>query len=73
MSSETDKAADELVAALADVLQASKSGSASLRLRTRLAEVRANAEKLLTTRQYIDAVFKAVRIAGWGPSDASGR
>jgi hypothetical protein len=66
MSSETDKAFDEFVQANADFLQAERSGSASLELRTRLAEARANAKKLLTIEQYDEAVFKAFRI--WMPS-----
>jgi hypothetical protein len=65
MSSEIDRAAEEFVDALADVLRASKSGSASLELRARLAKARANAEKLLTTKQYSDAVFESARVAGW--------
>ena len=67
MPSEIDAAADEFVDALANVLQAS-SESDSLNLRSRLAAARANAEKLLTTKQYSDAVFKAfkaARVAGW--------
>lgn len=65
MTSEIDAATDEFVDALANALQASKSGSASLDLRSRLAAARAKAEKLLTTNQYSDAVFKAARVAGW--------
>jgi hypothetical protein len=49
----------------ANVLQASTAGSASPGLRSRLAEARANAKKLLTTEQYDEAVFKAFHIAGW--------
>jgi hypothetical protein len=49
----------------ADALQANKSGSASIQLRSRLAKARANAEKLLTTKQYSDAVLKAFGVAGW--------
>jgi len=65
MSNEVDKAAEEFVEALVDVFEASKSGSASLELRSRLAKARANAEKWLSTPQYGEAVFKAARIAGW--------
>jgi hypothetical protein len=52
MSSETDKAAHEFIEALADFLQASEP---SPRLRSRLTEARATAEKLLTTEQYNEA------------------
>ena len=62
MSSETDKAAHEFIEALADFLQASEP---SPRLRSRLTEARANAEKLLTTEQYNEALDKAKRIAEW--------
>jgi hypothetical protein len=56
-------ATDRFVEALANVLQASKGGSASIPLRTELAAARANAEKLLSTKQYSEAVFKAARIS----------
>ena len=46
MSNEIDKASEEFVEALADVFEASKSGSASLELRSRLAKARANAERM---------------------------
>jgi hypothetical protein len=66
MSSDAAAAADAFVDALADVLQASNSSAgASPELRSRLAAARASAEKLLTTKQYSDAVFKAFRVAGW--------
>jgi hypothetical protein len=45
MSNEIDKASEEFVEALAAVFEASKSGSASLELRSRLAKARANAKK----------------------------
>ena len=45
MSDEIDKASEEFGEALADVLEASNSGSASLELRSRLAKARANAKK----------------------------
>ena len=53
---------DEFIEALADFLQASEP---SPRLRSRLTEARANAEKLLTTEQYNEALDKAKRIAEW--------
>ena len=65
MSNEVDKASEEFVEALAAVLEASKSGSASLELRSHLAKARANAKKWLGTPQYDEAVFKAARIMGW--------
>ena len=65
MSNEVDKASEEFVEALAAVLEASKSGSASLELRSHLAKARANAKKWLSTPQYDEAVFKAARIMGW--------
>jgi hypothetical protein len=65
MSNEIDKATEEFVEALADVLGASKSGSPSLELRSGLAKARENAKKWLSTSQYDEAVFKAARIAGW--------
>ena len=66
MASEMDAATDEFVDVLANVLQiSSRNGAASLELRSRLAKARANAEKLLTTKQYSEAVFKAARVAGW--------
>jgi len=65
MSNEVDKASKEFVEALAAVLEASKSGSASLELRSHLAKARANAKKWLSTPQYDEAVFKAARIVGW--------
>ena len=46
----------------ADFLQASEP---SPRLRSRLTEVRAKAEKLLTPEQYNEALGKAKRIAEW--------
>ena len=62
MSYETDKVAHEFIEALADFLQASEP---SPRLRSRLTEVRAKAEKLLTPEQYNEALGKAKRIAEW--------
>jgi hypothetical protein len=68
MASDTENAADRFVDALANVLQACReSGSASITLRGELAKARADAEKLLSTKEYSDAVFKAALIAnsGW--------
>ena len=62
MSYETDKVAHEFIEALADFLQTSEP---SPRLRSRLTEVRAKAEKLLTPEQYNEALGKAKRIAEW--------
>jgi hypothetical protein len=68
MASDAENAADRFVDALANVLQErGESGSASTILRGELAKVRADAKKLLSTKEYSDAVFQAARIAnsGW--------
>jgi hypothetical protein len=67
MASNAEKATDRFVDALVNVLQACRSGSASITLRGELAKARADAEKPLSTKEYSDAVFKAARIAnsGW--------
>jgi hypothetical protein len=63
-SSEIDVATNEFVDALAAVLE--ERNGAPIELRSKLAKARAKAEKLLSTKQYSDAVFRAARIAGHG-------
>ena len=64
MASEIDAVTSEFVEALTNVLEASKNGAVSVRLRSQLAKARAKAEKLLTTKQYSDAVFQAAHATG---------
>ena len=65
MVSDANDARDKFIDALATLLQANRNGGASLRLRTELAKARADAVKLLTTKQYDGAVFDAFKSAGW--------
>jgi hypothetical protein len=58
-----ERAAQLFVAALSDVLQARKTGPASIALRAELAAANASAAKVLNTKKYNDAVLKAVRIS----------
>jgi hypothetical protein len=60
---EAASAAKKFVDALAKVLQARRNGSASISLRAELATAHANAEQLLNTKQYSDAIFKAARMS----------
>jgi|HubBroStandDraft_5_1064220.scaffolds.fasta_scaffold33618_3 hypothetical protein len=58
-----DRAVEQFVAALANVLQARKTGPASIALRAELAAANANAAKVLNTKNYNDAVRQATRIS----------
>jgi hypothetical protein len=58
---------DAFVTALANFLQAERDGRASPTHRSELAMARASAERLLNTKQYSEAVFKAFRVAGLDP------
>jgi hypothetical protein len=60
---EAERTAEKFVAALTNVLQARKTGSASISLRGELAIAHANAAKVLNTKKYNDAVLKATRIS----------
>ena len=58
-----DRAVEQFVAALANVLQARKTGPASMALRAELAAANANAAKVINTKKYHDAVRRAVSIS----------
>jgi hypothetical protein len=58
-----DRAIEEFVAALANVLQARKTGEASIALRSELADANASAVKVLNTKEYGDAVRRAMRVS----------
>jgi len=63
--SDANDTRDKFIGALATLLQANRDGGASLRLRSELAKARADAVKLLNTKQYDAAVFDAFKSAGW--------
>jgi hypothetical protein len=58
-----DRAIEEFVAALGNVLQARKTGAASVALRSELADANASAVKTLNTKEYRDAVRRAMRVS----------
>ena len=58
-----DRAIEEFVAALANVLQARKTGAASIALRSELSNANASAVKTLNTKEYRDAVRRAMRVS----------
>jgi hypothetical protein len=60
---DAENSANRFVDALASFLHASRSDSASVTLRSELAQARAAAERQLNTKQYGDAVFEAFKAA----------
>ena len=64
LDDEAAMAAKKFVDTLARVLLARRTGSASISLRAQLAGASVDARKLLNSKQYRDAVYKAARLSG---------